>query len=66
MKSILKTLFLLGCITVTAQNNISGTITDIHKEPLIGVEIYTTEYHKGTVTDENGKYSLKNLQLMKL
>tara|TARA_R110001592_G_scaffold85244_2_gene251754 strand:+ start:100 stop:2313 length:2214 start_codon:yes stop_codon:yes gene_type:complete len=61
MKTILKALFLLGCITVTAQNNLSGTVTDIHKEPLIGVEIYTTEYHKGTVTDENGKYSLKNL-----
>ncbi len=61
MKTILKALFLLGCITVTAQNNLSGTVTDVHKEPLVGVEIYTTEFHKGTITDKDGKYSLRNL-----
>jgi iron complex outermembrane receptor protein len=61
MKTLLKALFFLGCITVTAQNNLSGTVTDIHNEPLFGVEIYTTEFHKGTVTDENGKFILKNL-----
>ncbi|MDG1812241.1 MAG: TonB-dependent receptor [Polaribacter sp.] len=61
MKTILKALFLLGCITVSAQNNISGTITDAQKEPIVGVEVYTTEFHKGTVTDKNGKYSIKNL-----
>jgi iron complex outermembrane receptor protein len=61
MKTILKALVLLGCITVTAQNNLSGIVTDVHKEPLVGVEIYTTEFHKGTITDKDGKYSLKNL-----
>jgi len=61
MKTLLKALFFLGCITVTAQNNLSGTVTDIHNEPLFGVEIYTTEFHKGTVTDKNGKYTLNNL-----
>lgn len=61
MKILLKALFFLGCITVTAQNNLSGTVTDIHNKPLFGVEIYTTEFHKGTVTDENGKYTLNNL-----
>ena len=61
MKTIIKALFLLGCITVTAQNNLSGIVTDIHKEPLIGVEIYSTEIHKGTITNENGEYTLKNL-----
>jgi iron complex outermembrane receptor protein len=61
MKIILRTLFLLGCITVTAQNSLSGTITDINKEPLIGAQVYSTEFHKGAITDENGKYTLKNL-----
>ena len=61
MKLVLKALLFISCVTVTAQNNISGTVTDIHKNPLMGVEIYTTEFHKGTVTDINGNYSLKNL-----
>ena len=61
MKTLLKALFFISCISVTAQSNLSGTVTDVHKNPLMGVEIYTTEFHKGTVTDENGKYSLKNL-----
>ncbi len=49
-----------------AQNTISGTITDVKKQPLIGVSIYAPELHKGTSTDENGKYSLKNLPNGKL
>ena len=61
MKTIFKALFLLGCITATAQNSLSGVVSDANKNPLFGVEIYTTEFHKGTITDENGKYSLKNL-----
>lgn len=44
-----------------AQNTISGTVTDTKKQPLIGVSIYAPELHKGTSTDENGKYSLSNL-----
>mgnify|MGYP000728255292 CR=1 FL=1 len=62
MKTILKALFLLGCITVSAQNNISGTITDAQKEPIVGVEVYTTEFHKGTVTDKNGNYSTTKIK----
>ena len=61
MKTILKALFLLGCISVTAQNTLTGTITDVHENPIVGVDIYTTEFHKGTVSDNNGKYTLKNL-----
>ncbi len=61
MKIIIKALLFLGCLSITAQNNLSGTVTDIHNEPLVGVEIYTTEYHKGTITDDNGKFLLKNL-----
>ena len=61
MKIVLKALLFISCISATAQNNITGTVTDANKNPLMGVEIYTTEFHKGTITDENGKYSLKNL-----
>ncbi len=61
MKILLKALILLGCFSVTAQNKLSGIITDMHKEPLFGVEIYATESHKGTTTNEKGEYSLKNL-----
>jgi iron complex outermembrane recepter protein len=61
MKVAFKILFLLSCVSTLAQNNLSGIITNINKEPLVGVEVYTTEFHKGTVTDENGKYQLKNL-----
>ncbi len=61
MKILIKALILLGCLSVTAQNKLSGIITDIHKEPLFGVEIYASESHKGTTTNEKGEYSLNNL-----
>ena len=61
MKIVLKALILLGCLSVTAQNKLSGVITDMHKEPLFGVEVYATEVHKGTVTNEKGEYTLNNL-----
>jgi iron complex outermembrane receptor protein len=51
---------------VNAQNTISGTITDSKKQPVIGVSIYAPELHKGTSTDEKGKYSLENLPNGKL
>ena len=61
MKILLQALILLGCFSVTAQNKLSGIITDMHKEPLFGVEIYAAESHKGTTTNEKGEYILKNL-----
>ena len=44
-----------------AQNTISGTITNAQKQPVAGVSITAPELHKGTTTDENGKYILNNL-----
>ena len=44
-----------------AQNVVSGIVTDNAKQPLIGVSVYVPELHKGTITDANGKYLLKNL-----
>ena len=61
MKKIIQILFVIGCVSVTAQNSLTGKITDINNEPLIGVDIYATEFHKGTVSDINGEFTLKNL-----
>lgn len=44
-----------------AQSSLSGTVTDLKNQPLIGVSVYASELHKETVTDENGKYTLSNL-----
>lgn len=44
-----------------AQNTLSGTVTDLRNQPIKGVSVYASELHKGTTTDENGKYSFSNL-----
>lgn len=44
-----------------AQNTLSGTVTDLRNQPIKGVSVYASESHKGTTTDENGKYILSNL-----
>lgn len=44
-----------------AQNSISGIVTDTKNQPLNGVSVYAPELHKGTSTDENGKYFLSNI-----
>ncbi|MBF2707460.1 TonB-dependent receptor [Flavobacterium soyangense] len=66
MKKIIITLILGFSAILQAQNTISGKITDTKKQPLIGVSIYAPELHKGTSTDENGKYTLENLPNGKL
>jgi len=66
MKKIIITLILGFSAILHAQNTISGTITDAKKQPIIGVSIYAPELHKGTSTDENGKYILENLPNGKL
>jgi len=61
MKIIINFLVAFSCISAFAQNTLSGTITDLQKEKLFGVEIYATDIHKGTITNKNGAYTLKNL-----
>lgn len=61
MKLKIAFLFLLGCISLNAQNSISGTITDIDNNSLYGVEIYITQLHKGVSTDKEGKFELNNI-----
>ena len=45
-----------------AQNvTVTGTVTDVTGEPLIGVTIQVEGTSVGTVTDYDGKYSLPNI-----
>ena len=53
---------MLGFSTIlSAQNSVTGKITDTKNQPIIGVSVYAPELHKGTSTDENGKYTLSNI-----
>lgn len=61
MKKIILILILGFSAVLQAQNSLSGTITSIANQPLKGVSVYLPELHKGTTTDENGKYALNNL-----
>ena len=64
MKNFLTiTLLLFGyCIHAFSQQEveITGTVTDTNKEPLIGVNITVSEMQGlGTITDINGNYKIK-------
>jgi len=61
MKKYIIALFMGFSAMLQAQNVVSGIVTDNAKQPLIGVSVYVPELHKGTITDANGKYLLKNL-----
>ncbi|MGY0427173.1 MAG: TonB-dependent receptor, partial [Polaribacter sp.] len=61
MKKISILLFLMAFATMSAQRNITGKITDSQKKPLSGVGIYAPDLRKGTVSKEDGTYTLKNV-----
>ncbi|WP_409417908.1 TonB-dependent receptor [Flavobacterium sp. PS2] len=61
MKKIIIALILGFSGLINAQNTVSGTVTDLQNQPVPGVSVYAPELHKGTTTDENGKYTLNNL-----
>lgn len=61
MKKIIITLLLGFSPLVNAQNSVSGTVLNLSNQPIKGVSVYIPELHKGTTTDEDGKYSLANL-----
>lgn len=42
-----------------AERTITGTVTDSHGEPLPGVSVSVKGTTRGTITDINGKYTLK-------
>lgn len=63
MKNILfLALFLLGCLSpIWGQFSISGTVSEENGETVMGAEIYIEQLHIGTVSDENGFYTLRNV-----
>jgi iron complex outermembrane receptor protein len=61
MKKLILALILGFTGILSAQNSVSGTVIDLQNKPLAGVSVYAAELHKGTTTDENGKYDFKNL-----
>src|SRR5690606_36084893 len=63
MKSVLSvTLFLLSALAVWSQNHISGTVYNQNQEPLAGATIVIKDTYKGTFTNANGRYELRNLK----
>jgi len=62
MRNIILLVFaLLAGISAFAQNEIKGMITNPQGEPLVGANVFVSEQNKGTVTDQNGCYLLRNM-----
>ena len=61
MKLICIIIFLGVSLATHSQSTLVGKVTDLNNNPLVGVDIYVPNLHKGTTTDENGTYILKNL-----
>ena len=61
MKRLLQALALVCLLSsfALAQRTISGTVTDVNGEPLIGASILVKGTTSGTVTDIDGKFSLE-------
>lgn len=61
--SIVAIVLFVGTTTLQAgtKGKISGTVIDEFGETLVGVQVFVDGTTKGTVTDENGKYSIINL-----
>ncbi|NJB35247.1 SusC/RagA family TonB-linked outer membrane protein [Croceivirga sp. JEA036] len=51
-------LIMFGLGTATAQNNVSGTVTDVDGIPLPGVAILVDGTSRGVTTDMDGKYTI--------
>jgi TonB-linked SusC/RagA family outer membrane protein len=49
---------ILGLMPLAAQITLTGIVSDENQQPLIGVSIFVQETLQGTITDENGSYSI--------
>lgn len=52
----------LGTISISAQNNITGTVTDTQGEPLTGASVLIKGTQQGVSTDIDGNFALKVAQ----
>lgn len=52
----------LASLTAWAQNSLSGKVVDAQSNlPLVGASVWTETANRGTVTDENGQFTLNRL-----
>lgn len=58
MKNLLLIFFIIQSFTISAQQTITGRITDEANEPLPGVSVLIQYTQKGTITDIDGNYSI--------
>jgi len=62
MRILLNTLLLLAFTTLFSQNKVEGTVIDANtKQNLPYANIYFSELEKGTLSNENGHFSIENL-----
>ncbi|MCB0473648.1 MAG: TonB-dependent receptor, partial [Flavobacteriaceae bacterium] len=61
MKTTLAILFLGFTSFIYSQNTLSGIISDTHKQPVAGADVYLPQVHKGTVSNDKGEYKLENI-----
>ncbi|WP_274474287.1 TonB-dependent receptor [Mangrovimonas aestuarii] len=61
MRIFINVMLLLVLQSVSAQHKLSGTVTDDQNNPLEFVSIYLPQLEKGTTTDDNGNFTIKNL-----
>ncbi len=62
MKSFFSIVLLFSTISLWSQNQISGTIYNQNQEPLAGATIAVEDTYKGTFTNSDGRYVMRNLQ----
>lgn len=53
----------LGIWATSAQTVISGTVADVSKLPLMGVNVYLEGTYDGASTDENGQFSFETTEM---
>jgi len=62
MKRIYLLLLYISILTSGySQNKLSGIITDDQNQPIFGVQVYSEDLQKGTTSDENGFYEMRNI-----
>lgn len=61
MKKYFLLILSIYSINSISQHTLTGKITDKNNNEISGVEIHLPQIHKGTISDIDGNYSLKNL-----
>lgn len=62
MRRIILIFFVLFLfLKVNAQNYIKGKVIDINNIPLIGTSVFFPELNKGTITNQEGEYLIRNV-----